>query len=484
MSGQRALEWGIRLAVPLAVLAVVLAVFFGERMSIDHELQVRAPREVAAGAALPVQTLLVGDLEALDGPHLYAAPAQVRLVQGGEAIAEATLEPAPGGGAAGTLDVPADASGALALVAVGFVDGEAVASATRAVRVTPRPAPASVLGRLAGDLQLLAPGPITPAGDAAPPWPLEVRVVGGACVPEARCEILVHVGEPAARVRFALSQSATVEPGPELETAGLVSLAARVHGPEAHVVLEAYRGDALVATREVQLPVALATPALALDARLAPRPELTVQTLGDRPGLFVDAYRDGIWTHTAGRPIEEGAFPLPYALDDGLWRLQVRTDPFSSERAAIRYVAVGSLDEALAAIDAAGGDRRAPEGPDALRLAWAAASLEVGVHPLPAPTSGMDADLARVEGRQRTLRLAALLAMALGLIVAVIVFMRRGIDAALEAQRVMDETGDPELSSARHRRRTLLSALLIVVTVLLAFVGAAALIVARAHLLE
>lgn len=478
----------IRIAAPLAVLAVVVAVFFGERMSIDHQLQLRAPLEAAPGDTLPVQVILVGDLEALDGPHLMAARTLVRVVQGDRTLAEETLEPAAGGGAVGTVPLPDEAFGDASIVAVAWLGGDPVASATRRLRIVAEPEATPTLGRLAGDLQRLEPGPITPAEDAVeggpPPWPLEVRVVGGACVPEARCEILVHVGEPAARVRLALSQSATVEPAPEEETSGLVALAATVHGPEARVVLEVFRDDVLVATRSVQLPVALATPWLDVEPRTTAAPVLRVHTLGDRPGLFVDAYQDGRWRHAAARASEDGPFALPYTLGPGLWRLQVRTDPFSSDRAAIRYVAVGAPDDGLAAIDEAGGEGRAPPGPDALRLAWAAASLEVGVHPLPTPTSGMDADRARLEKRQSRLRWAALIAIVLGLIVAVIVFLRQGLDAALEAQRVMDETGDPELSSARHGRRTLLSALAIVATLLLAFVGAAALIVARAHLLQ
>ena len=68
------------------------------------EIQLRAPLEAAPGDTLPVQVILVGDLEALDGPHLMAdeddlhrqrvagrrfeGRAQLQLVIDGHALAE------------------------------------------------------------------------------------------------------------------------------------------------------------------------------------------------------------------------------------------------------------------------------------------------------------------------------------------------------------------------------------------------------------
>ena len=143
----------IRIAAPLAVLAVVVAVFFGERMSIDHQLQLRAPLEAAPGDTLPVQVILVGDLEALDGPHLMAARTLVRVVQGDRTLAEETLEPAAGGGAVGTVPLPDEAFGDASIVAVAWLGGDPVASATRRLRIVAEPEATPTLGRLAGDLQ-------------------------------------------------------------------------------------------------------------------------------------------------------------------------------------------------------------------------------------------------------------------------------------------------------------------------------------------
>jgi hypothetical protein len=391
------------------------------------------------------------------------------------------------------VTVPSDAPSELALEAVAHVDGEPVASVVRPLEITGEPPAAELVGRRAHGVRLFDPGPVEPVGDAVAPSPLEVRIAGGACVPEARCDVLVHVGVPPAAVRIAPTELVDVEaPSETAETSGIVRLPVVIHGPEGHVVLEASRGGEVVAERELQLPVALATPAVRLDRRVVPEgeaPRLRVSVLGDRPGVIVDAYRAGGWAATGSMAPPEGEVDAPFgALPPGLWRLQVRTDPFSARHAAQRLVAVGvavgDLDDAMARIGRLGGDATAPPGPPEDRFAWAAASVEMGHRALPAAVSGFSADQARLEARQAKLRLAALVALVLGLLVLGVVLARRGVESALEAQRVMEATGDPELTTARHRRRTLLSALAIVATVLLAFVGAAALIVARAHLLE
>ena len=490
---RRAADWGMRLGIPLAVFAVVIAVFMGEEMSIDHEVQIVAPAEGSAGEAVPVRVLLFDALEEPDGPRLVPARARIRLVSSdGTVIAQAELPAAAAGGAEGAIRVPSDAPSPLTLEAIGLVDGAAVASARARLDLTDAPSEEESTGRPTGPLQQLAPGPIE---GRIPPDVLDLRVVSGVCVPDQACEILVHVGEPAAIVTL---EGTTLETrsGPEAPTSGLARLVVAVHGPEARGTLTARRDGEPVATRSVQLPVALATPALRIARRLLDArtpPSLEVGVLGDRPGVIVDAYRGGRWVATGSVATTDRAFDAPFGpLPPGLVRLQVRADPFSSERAAVAWIMVGRpgqgpdaiLGAGLEAIGESGGDSSAPDGDPELRFAWASASAEWSVRGLPAGVSGFAVDTERVATRRAQLRVAALLGLALGLVVLVVVFLRRGIDAALQAQRVMDETGDPELASARHRRRTLLSALVIVATVLLAFLGAAALIVARAHLLQ
>ena len=477
-TGARIGAWVLRVVVPLAVFAVVIAVFFGERMSIDHELQLIAPDEVAPGDPLPLRGLLFGNLEAMSGPELLGAPVEVTLEDAdGTVHARTELRPATAGGSEGGLDVPASILGTYALHAVALIGDAPVASTRRRLEVRASPARAPRIGRPATELQQLAIQPIEALADQVPPSRFDVRVIGGACVPEQPCALLVHVGNPAASIALAGSEEDTAL------SAEIVRLEVTVHGPESRVVLEARRDGLAVARRTVQLPVALATPSLQIDSHQSRPSELEVHVLGDRPGIIVDAFAGGRWMHTASVPPSDDPFPLPFALGDGVWCIQARADPYSGERAAVRYVVIGDVDDPNGRITALGGVGAAPSGDDELRFAWAATSLEAEVFVQPPGASGFAADQERVASRQNTLRTAALIAMAFGIIIAVLVFLRRGIDSALVAQRVMDATGDPELMSARHARRTLLGALALVFTVALAFIGAFALITLRAHLL-
>ena len=72
--------------------------------------------------------------------------------------------------------------------------------------------------------------------------------------------------------------------------------------------------------------------------------------LGDRPGVIVDAYADGLWEATSSVTPRDTPFEAPVALAPGLHLVQVHTDPFSSARSATRFVATRgvSLDAALA----------------------------------------------------------------------------------------------------------------------------------------
>ncbi|MEZ4337230.1 MAG: hypothetical protein R3B82_11445 [Sandaracinaceae bacterium] len=485
-------EWALRLVVPLAVLIAVLAVFFGEEMSIDHEVSLFSGA-ARRGAPLPVRAVVLTGLERPEGPELVSLPVEVTLrATDGRTLVEAHLGASPAGGADGVLTIPDDAPDVVELRAVARLEDRGVATATRRLDLREHPAPATLEGRLAHGTAHFSEGPIELTYEGPAPSVLSSRVVGGACVPETPCEILVHVGAPAALVRFAPSPAVGLGAAPDAPTEGLARLVVTVHGPEAQVLLEAVRDDLVVARRAVRLPVALATPSLVVDDRLhvpeGGAPTTRVEVLGDRPGVIVDAWADGEWEATSSVTPRDTPFEPPLTLRPGLHLLQVRTDPFSSTRAATRFVATRdlSLDAALARLAALGADRpdEVPPGPDALRFAWSAASLETGHYELPAPIRGFDQDRAALDGRQRTLRIAALVAMTLGIVVLVLVFVRRGVDAAREAQQIMAATGDPELSSDRHRRRTLLSALLIVATVTLAFVAAGAMIVARARLLE
>ncbi len=485
-------DWIVRLGVPLAVLVTVLAVFFGEELGVDHEVSLFTGA-ARRGHPMPIRAVVLTGLHRPEGPALASLPVDVTLrAPEGAELGRTRLGASPAGGADGAIAIPADAPDVVELRAVARLEGRGVATATRRLDLREVPAPETLEGRLAHGTAHFSEGPIELTFEGPAPSVLATRVVGGACVPEHPCEVLVHVGAPGARVRFAPSPAISPGAAPAAPTAGLARLVVTVHGPEAQILLEALKDDLVVARRAVRLPVALATPGVTIADRLrvpdGGAPSIHAMVLGDRPGVIVDGYAEGRWIATASVTPRDTAFEPPLALGPGVHLLQVHTDPFTATHAATRFVATRavSIDRALAALAALGGDlpEEVPPGPDELRFAWSAASLEVGHYELPAPVRGYEQDLAALVARQRLLRTVALVAMGLGLVVLVLVFLRRGISAALEAQRVMEATGDPELASARHRRRTLLSALAIVATVVLAFLAAGAMIVARARLLE
>ena len=460
--------WFGRLVVPLAVFAVVIAVFVGERSSIDHEVLLIAPDEVQLGNPVPFRSIVFGQLGAMEGPQLTPAHVTVRLMRGEQTIAETALRDSALGGMEGGLPVFEADAGEYVFEAQARIDGEVVASVRRPVNVVASPLHSTRVGRPATELQTLALEAVEIIEGETPPSRLDVRVVGAACVPEQPCTLLVHVGEPAAAVGVVgADRFAEV-------TGGIAAVEVTVHGPESRMVLEARRDDRVVARRAMRLPIALATPSL-----VQVEDRFVAAVLAQRSHVIVDAFTgDDAWIHSVTVPLDEDGFALPFDLPTGLFRVQVRADPYSADRSAVRWVAIG---EPASLLEGWGG--APPPGDPALQFRWLTAPHEASVVPQPMGRSGLQDDLQRLAERQQSLRWIALVAMLLGIVVAVLVFLRRGIDSAIQAQRVMDETGDPELMSARHRRKTWLGALAIVFTVILAFVGAFALIVVRAHLL-
>ena len=164
MSGsrlKRISDWTVRLGLPLAVLGTVIAVFLGEEMGIDHELNLVTPPHAARGEALPIRALVFGRLGAPEGPALERVPVEVTLRgPGGATIATTTLEPTAAGDVEGALAIPADAPDHVALRAVAVRDGHGLATATRWFDLSEPPAPSPLVGRAAYATQHLRLGPI------------------------------------------------------------------------------------------------------------------------------------------------------------------------------------------------------------------------------------------------------------------------------------------------------------------------------------
>ncbi|MBJ72805.1 MAG: hypothetical protein CMN31_15960 [Sandaracinus sp.] len=265
-------------------------------------------------------------------------------------------------------------------------------------------------------------------------------------------------------------------------------------GNEAVAELHAWRHGVPVGTRRVRLPMGLAAPAIRLarseataaDARtettepalLPPgaRPLLQVTPrYPDRSTVVVDLFHEGQWVHTATRA--PAAAPLARPLDrPGLWRVEVRRDPFATDHAAVRllFVHPAADTDPAAALDALArhprqgewadplalrlrdGPLECPVGcaPDRLaRFLLAAGELELVVPPH--ATSGAaqeNVGLHDVQSGRR--RWAAALIVLAGLFVAVVV-VRRGRMASREARQLLAAAHEGDDTPPPPARRAL-----------------------------
>lgn len=485
---------GARLAVPAAVAFSLLIVLLSERAGVEHELRITVPAVVPPGGGIPVRALLYGDLHKPRGPVLLQQPVTVALLDAdGRTRARARLRPSAAGDMEGRLELPQGLRGRVAVHAAAQPAGRLVSVRT-AVRVEDAPAGPSAQLRPASALQRLAEGPLVQTGEAEAPSAFHLRVVGGACVPEQRCELRVWVGEPAARVRLEAHPSMT-----RLEDAhagqgathGIARLAVVTHGPEAVALLEAVRDGTIVARRRVQLPVALGAAAATLQ-RVEVPVDADMPRLQLRPhasGFVVDAFRNGRWAGTGSLSAQGGR--LPFSLPPGSWRLQARRDPFGGvASAAVRMLYVRPRQQTRVELlrevarhvsaripDATLATRVAREParfrhwhlPSLLSYLWA--PLEARLQSLPGSVGSYEADVERLRARRLQLRWVALLALAAAGLALVFSLMRRGLEASAQARRILGDAGDPDAHSRRTRWRMTLTVVSSALALLLAFVA-------------
>ena len=254
----------------LAVIFCVSLLWASERSTTARDLKLVSEGLARPGELLAVRALLFERLEDPRGPSLAVAPVHIVLVDaGGRTVSEALLDPQPATQSMeGQIRVPETLTGVL------YLEARAELGGARALSPSPGggaargdPEPHASHGQ---SLTKLCAG-----GAAAGPWPrrgspwarrrlgcadaILPRVLGGVCIPEAPCTLLVWVGTPAAEVRVRPSPEfdLTRAPEPQRETSGLVALEVQVHGLEAQLTLEAYRQGVRVADRTVRLPVGL-----------------------------------------------------------------------------------------------------------------------------------------------------------------------------------------------------------------------------------
>jgi len=484
-SPRRGAEAIVGLVVPIAVGIVVTAVLVVEGSGVDEDLQLIAPKELPAGQTVALRAIAYAGAGVAETARLYKTHVRVTLRdRRGRLRARATLAPSATSTMQGELSVPRDLAGRATLTASAFIAGtptEVVAP----VRVRARPQELELRDRSALPLQHLALGPL-----AGEPWispaglTLDLRVPGGACVPERRCDLLSLVGTPAAIVRVERTRAVDPLPvrnAPAGEQIGVVPLAVITHGPETEIELVAFNTGRLIARRTALLPLALGGLVLRLKRPiLAAGAPLDLEIEADRGAIvIVDAFASGEWRRTGTMRVRSppamARAPWRQPLEPGLWRVQARTDPYSTSNAAVRLVYVRAPDEgeALAmrhiteiALRERWVDKMDPVAatllPASERDALAAYMLAPGetrVVVQPEAVRSRPAAVARFLAARARLRTMAIVALALAALVVSAVFLRRGLEAASQARAVMTEAG---VASAQGRATRLRMTLVVV----------------------
>jgi hypothetical protein len=499
----------LRVLCTLSALAALTALWSVERARFEHDLQLAAEPRARPGEQLALAAFLFRDVDATEGASLSASATTVRLLdESGRELAKTELTETPLTSMEGQLTLPSAISGQLTLEAESALEGERLLC-RRALDVDEEAAPALAHGRIAGPLQQRSLGRVRTLSEAPAPDRLLVHAVGGACVPERRCQLLVWVGEPGAAIHLRASPSVEVlAPAAAPESAGLVAFWVIVRGPEAELTLEARRADQLVAERPLRLPVGLGEVAIYARQSIVEPSQAQVE-LAPPPGrdyAIVDLFARARWraTHTLESAHEASSYrPREQELTPGLLRIQARVDRFSAESAGARvlYVRSPGENDATALTRIASEVAREYVGSSAPTAAWARqlpafaladpqraaafllATLEEQRLALPVPVSSRPAQVVRLEHTRLLFRYGVAGALALSAIVIGLSLGRRGLLAADQADAILRDarTDDPSAQVLRpgERLRGRLRVLVLVLAVTSAFLAGALLIAAK-----
>lgn len=501
----RRVELAVGVGVCVAGAVLVYAMLLAEGIGVRDELMLAAPDAARPGETLALRAYLYHDPENPEGPTPEEGDVDVELRDRARVLSRATLTSGALMSLEGSIAVPEDAHGALYLVARARDDGHVVATVARPLEVADDAAPAGEADRAASPLAHFSLGTLTqepvPAALATAvemgllvPLPphvdtLDAWVVGGVCVPDARCLLAVDVG--VTDVEPQLTNCAGVEVLPPLPVTGVATryhvLPLVVHGPEgtcdiaAVSVAEGSRGTT-VAHRSIRFPVALATPFFGVETAMVDgSPRYAAIAPPGRDGIVLDVFHDGRWRNTMTLPAaNEPSAALDYhelpgdPLPAGVYLFQARSDALPTAYVAPRLVVVGG-DAALAAAHEPPA-RAGARGPE---LTFFLAAHEQRGFVLPTATSGLIEDRARLDGRKRAARTIAFVGMAVGIILLVVTVLRRGLSADAQARAVMAAAGVPGADDASARRRGRLNVVLMVLALGLALATGAALIAAH-----
>ncbi|MBN1656213.1 MAG: hypothetical protein JXA30_20760 [Deltaproteobacteria bacterium] len=495
--------------VPAATALTIFSLLITEQLEIDYDLQVTAPDRSRPGAVIPLRSLLLGHLRRVQGPELVVLPAVAQLEDGrGNVVVRARLRPSFAKTMEGLLVLPKGFEGRAVLRVAARLSDDLV-TATAPLEVSKDPPPSRVQSRKLGPLNRFSAGPVKAVGNAQPPSALEIRVVGGVCVPEQRCDLLVRVGTPPASIEIAQTASVTPiarEPTVSEPTDGIVPLSVVTHGPEAELRLKALRESIVVAEREVRLPIDLATTSLRLKSAIVATSSKITFRLEDKredSGCIVDAYHRNRWVFTGWSKdcVKENSlrFVPQGSVASGLWRIQARRDPFGNDSSAarllylrgeeqsdsdvLRAIAVGLSashpnDDYLSRVAAQPG-RYLSQGLERQAAYLFAADEQEGLIAPPAAVSSYPEAEARLRRHRNILRRFSLFALALTGVALGLLVVRRGLRAASAAREIMAAAGDDRALTRRNRLQMTLTVFSVAASILLTFLAIAVYLIAR-----
>jgi hypothetical protein len=399
----KARRW-VWIGAAVAVAVAILLVMFAESASVHMDLQLVGNERVPPDE-VPMRAFLFDESDAI--PELVAAPVEIEIGRGERVLARATLVPTAAGDMAGSIDLSSLSNGSYVLRA--SADG---AEVVRELEIASEGAEAPRQPRAAGPLQTFAAFPVRAVEGQSPPASFELRVAGGACVPELECTLLVDLSAPH-ELRIVESAAVEIVHAPRVHD-GLFVTTVRVRGADVELGLEALRDDVVVAGRTVRLPLALGGFVFDVEACTPPCRPVARFAGADRP-VIVDAFRDGVWNKTATLAVDElDDGRLPFELErQGRWYLQARTDPFSTENAFVR--AVGATSE---------------------RDRFDRAVDELEPFELPRAISGAERSKEELEGRKSLVRIASVVLVVAAGALTVVFVARRGLAATAQARRI------------------------------------------------
>lgn len=441
-------------ACAIAGLALAVVMFAELTMDAPCEVVLVAPESAMAGESVPVRVdVLAREFAFRDVPRLDV-PVRLELRDARGAVVASSALTSVASSSYGALALPRGALGALTLRAV------VVGENDYAGEFAEKP---FFAGR--------KPPPLLTRPRSLVSLPPSVRIGGGACVPEAPCELLV--AEDAQRASLLPTGSLASCDDPARFQDGFARFCGVVHGPDARACFagpEQGPSDVDCETSAAPIPVVLGQVAMTPRRSVVPvRTEAEFDLFNsDSSGVvFVDVFEDERWVRATHARIENaaelrGSFRLPL---DHAGRFCVQAYSPGSWGTSVPTRCVSVVEGALA------------EETLALRFDLAGSELDALV--LPEPVNGVDVANERIEAQKGRIRYVALAIVVVLAAVIALETRRRTRDAAFLARRVMAEAGEDAAVTRKRAARDRVEVAGVTLLVFLALLSVVAFVLVR-----